>query len=95
MDPARVYQDNQSTIALAANGRSTSTRTRHIAIRYFFVKDRVDFGEIEIEYLPTEMMRADIMTKPLQGELFREMRASLMGFKRDSIETGVNDPLDA
>jgi hypothetical protein len=79
--PARIFQDNQSTIALVAKGRSTSARTRHIAIRYFFVKDRVESGEVEIAYKPTGEMRADILTKPLQGELFRRMRAELMGME--------------
>jgi hypothetical protein len=84
MGPTKIYQDNMSTIALADKGRSTSSRTRHIAIRYFFVKDKVDQGEVEIEYLCTEDMRADILTKPLQGELFRKMRAALMGIKNYS-----------
>lgn len=79
--PARVFQDNQSTIALVAKGRSTSARTRHIGIRYFFVKDRVDSQEVEIVYKATGEMRADILTKPLQGELFRSMRAALMGME--------------
>jgi hypothetical protein len=77
-----LFQDNQSTIALARKGRSTSARTRHISIRYFFVKDRVDAGEVEIEYLPTGEMRADIMTKPLQGDLFKRMREALMGVSK-------------
>jgi hypothetical protein len=77
--PAVLYQDNMSTIALANKGRSTSARTRHVAIRYFFVKDRIDAREIEIEYMPTGDMRADVLTKPLQGDLFRQMRAELMG----------------
>ena len=41
MGPAVVYQDNMSTIALVKNGKSNSDRTRHIAIRFFFVSDRV------------------------------------------------------
>jgi hypothetical protein len=36
-------------------------------------------GEVEVVYLPTEEMKADIPTKPLQGELFRRMRAELLG----------------
>jgi hypothetical protein len=52
-----------------------------VAIRYFFIKDRMDVGEVEIEYLPTEDMRADILTKPLQGDLFRLMRQRLMGLR--------------
>lgn len=78
--PATVYQDNKSTIALAEKGRSTSDRTRHIHIRYYFVKDRIDSGEVRIEYLQTDLMLADILTKPLQGELFRRLRDQLLNW---------------
>jgi hypothetical protein len=81
MGPAIVYQDNMSAIALAAKGRSTSDRTRHIHIRYFFVKDRVDSGEVSIEYKPTKLMLADLLTKPLQGDLFRAMRKELLNWE--------------
>ena len=77
--PATVYQDNMSTIALAEKGRSTSERTRHINIRFFFVKDRIGSGEVAIEYLPTRDMIADVLTKPLQGDLFFRMRDALLG----------------
>ena len=80
MGPATVFQDNKSTMALAAKGRSTSDRTRHIHIRYYFVKDRVDSGEVRIEYKPTKLMLADLLTKPLQGELFRAMRRELLNW---------------
>jgi hypothetical protein len=79
LGPAKIFEDNMSTIALAGRGSSNSSRTRHIAIRYFFVKDRMDGGEVVIEHLGTEDMLADALTKPLQGDLFRRMRAGMMG----------------
>jgi hypothetical protein len=79
--PATLYQDNMSTIALAKNGQSNSERTRHIAIRFFFVKDRVESGEIVVEHLGTEHMIADILTKPLQGEMFRRLRRQLLNWE--------------
>jgi hypothetical protein len=67
-----IYQDNQSSILLEKNGkRSSSKRTRHINIRYFFVTDRVKANEVSIEYCPTGEMNADFYTKPLQGSAFR------------------------
>jgi KUP system potassium uptake protein len=70
-----IYQDNQSTILLARNGRrSSGKRTRHIDIRYFFVTDRIAQGDVRVEYCPTQQMVADIFTKPLQGSLFRRLR---------------------
>ena len=52
---------------------------RHVSIRYYFVKDRVDKGELSIEYCPTHLMIADYFTKPLQGKIFRAMRKVIMG----------------
>jgi hypothetical protein len=74
-----VYQDNQSTMLLAKNGRASSgRRTRHIDIRYFFVTNQVKRGELRIEYCPTGDMVADFFTKPLQGSLFRKLRRIIL-----------------
>ena len=64
------------------NGRSNSDRTKHIGIRYFFVKQYVDNGTMKIQHCPTLQMIADILTKPLQGELFRRLRDLLLGYTR-------------
>lgn len=79
--PVTIYQDNMSTMALVKKGYSTSNNTRHINIRYFFIKDRVDKQELKIEYLPTEKMVADFFTKPLQGELFNNLRDNVLGIE--------------
>ena len=79
LGPAKLYQDNQSTMALINKGYSTSDKSRHINIRYFFIKDRVDSGEIKVEYCPTDHMIADLLTKPLQGKVFRALRDRMLG----------------
>jgi len=76
---ATMYQDNTSTITMAKNGKS-SDRTKPIKLRYFFVKQFIDSGEFSVTHCPTEMMTADVLTKPLQGKLFREMRDRLLGY---------------
>ena len=81
VQPATIFQDNQSTLALVDKGRSTSARTKHINVRYFFIKDRVEKKEIQLVYLPTGQMVADILTKPLQGQLFQKMRAELLNLE--------------
>jgi hypothetical protein len=77
--PAVIMQDNQATMKMVSNGKSTSNRTKHINIRYFWLKDRVDQGEVKLDYCPTEDMVADILTKPLQGAQFLKLRAKLLG----------------
>jgi len=74
-----LYQDNKSTILLATNGRSSSSkRTKHIHHRFFLVKDKIACGDLEIKHAPTEDMWSDLLTKPQQGMLFKRMRAELM-----------------
>ena len=80
-----LKQDNKSSILLECNGRaSSSKRTKHIQIRYFFIKDKVDAGDIEIKYCPTEDMRGDYFTKPVQGNLFTKLRSLLMNIDPSS-----------
>jgi hypothetical protein len=77
-----VFQDNQSAIKMEINGRNSCTgNSRHIEIKYFWVKDQVDKKKVEIQYCPTHLMLADYFTKPLQGKLFRSFREVIMGYK--------------
>jgi hypothetical protein len=81
-----IQQDNTSTIQLENNGQASSTkRTRHINIRYFYVTSKIKDGSIRVIYHPTKQMVSDYLTKPLQGSLFRTHRNSIMGHTEDSI----------
>ena len=74
-----MYQYNQSAILLDNNGkRSSSKRTKHINIQYFFITDRIKNGELNIEYCPTDEMVADFFTSPLQGNKFLQFRKTIM-----------------
>jgi hypothetical protein len=74
-----VYQDNMSTLSLSKNGRTSSTsRTKHIHAKFFFIKDYHLQHLLDLRYKPTEEMWADILTKPLQGQAFRLMRSHLL-----------------
>jgi hypothetical protein len=79
INAAKIFQDNKSTITLITNENSTSPRTQHIAVRFFFVKDRMDKKEIVLDYISTNDMLADVLTKPLQGSLFKRLRDLLLG----------------
>jgi hypothetical protein len=86
-------QDNQAAMKLEMNGKSSSgARTRHINIRYFFIKDRTTSEGIKIRYCPTLQMLADFFTKPLQGALFRKFRAVILGYKHVDTLTAYIDP---
>ena len=87
---ATVYEDNMSTIAMVKNGKATNERTRHIAVRFYFIADRVQSNEIKIEYMCTEDMIADILTKPLNGALFIKLRALLLNWPTEDMKSGAS-----
>ena len=75
-----LFQDNKSAILLEVNGRkSAGSRSRALNVRYFFLTDQVEKGNLSIEYCPTDDMWGDFMTKPLQSEKFEKFRGLIMG----------------
>ncbi len=55
MEPSLLYQDNMSAILLETNEKaSSSKRTKHIKVKYFYIKDKIHQGEITVEHCPTE-----------------------------------------
>ena len=79
-----IYQDNKSAMLLEKNDRASSLkRTKHINIRYFFVKDCVDREEVKIEFLGTDDMIADFFSKPLTGKKFIEFRDEILNIKKE------------
>jgi hypothetical protein len=77
-----LYQDNKSTILLKKNGKlSSSKRTKHMDVSYFFVTDRIQRGDVTTEWCPTSEMIANYMTKPFQGKMFTKFRYMVMGIK--------------
>lgn len=63
-----IREDNQSTVKIAENA-VFSERSKHIQVRYFFIKELVDEQQLKIEYCHTKQMTADILTKGLSKVL--------------------------
>jgi hypothetical protein len=78
-EPIVMYQDNLSTMTMAKSGKGQFKRTKHIANRYFWIKQFIDSEEIKLSYVPTDAMIADLMTKPIQGRKFDEMVKAISG----------------
>nr|GEV22014.1 copia protein [Tanacetum cinerariifolium] len=64
-----LYCNNKSTIALCCNNVQHS-RAKHIVVRYHFIKEQVENGNVELYFVRTEYQLADIFTKPLPRERF-------------------------
>jgi hypothetical protein len=75
-----LYQDSKRAILLEKNGRASSSKqTKHIKIRYYYVADCIEKGDLSVVWYPTSKMIADFLTKPLQGKVFQQFRDVLMG----------------
>jgi hypothetical protein len=72
-----IYQDNTSTKEMITN-QNINDKSKHIKIRYYWLKERVREGEVIIQYIPTDQMLADLMTKSVQGKLFIELRDKVL-----------------
>jgi hypothetical protein len=66
--------DNESAIRMADNPVEHN-RTKHIAIRYHFLRDHQQRGDIEIAYVREQL--ADIFSKPLDEKTFTKLRNEL------------------
>jgi hypothetical protein len=74
--PITIMEDNQGAIAIAKNPVGHK-RTKHIDIRYHFVREQTQKGVIEIQYLSTKEMLADMFTKPLPRGQFEYLRSKI------------------
>ena len=75
-EPTTIYEDNQSTICMAKNNQSHG-RSKHIDIKYHFVREQVEQQSIKLIYCKSEEMTADILTKGLLNYQFKKLRSKL------------------
>jgi hypothetical protein len=74
--PLTIYCDNKSAVFFLSNNKS-SDAAKHIDIKYFIVKDRVQDQTTEIEHISTKQMLADPLTKGLPPNIFRDHVTSM------------------
>ena len=73
LDKILIKCGNKSIIYLTRNSILHS-RTKHIVIRYYFIKEHISNGEIMLDYVCTDDQLANIFTKPLCEERFSDLR---------------------
>ncbi|GKA17199.1 hypothetical protein Tco_0697036 [Tanacetum coccineum] len=71
-DKVPIFCNNTSAIAIS-NNLVLHSRTKHINIRYHFIRDHVLKGDIELHFVPTDLQLADIFTKPSFTRLVAEL----------------------
>jgi hypothetical protein len=75
--PTIIYVDNQSAIKISEND-SAHDRTKHIAIRHYYIRDCIDDGSVKLVWVRSEDQLADILTKPLTPATFTSIRDRLI-----------------
>ena len=82
-EAATILQDNQSVVAAMSSRKSPSDKSRFILIRYFWLKEHLACNDVRLQYISTDKMLADMLTKPLTGETFRRFRDEVLQKKKE------------
>jgi hypothetical protein len=88
--PMLINCDNQGAIALAKDNKFHS-RTKHIDLRYHFIREAVQDGKISVSYVPTEENVSDILTKAHAKPKFQRF-VELLGLRDDGTHPGLGVP---
>lgn len=78
--PTTLFIDNQSTIKVGRNPEHHS-RMKHINTKYHWLREQVEDKVFSLEYIPTDRMRADVLTKPL-SRVLHEKCCELLGLRQ-------------
>ena len=82
--PTVVEEDNQSCIKMCKNP-VMQKRTKHIDIKFHFVRERVDDSAVQLRYCPTEGMCADLLMKSLCAPKVQKHQKQLLGISLDLV----------
>ena len=81
--PLKIFCDDKSAV-LYSNDNRSSTKSKHIDIKFLVVKKRVQSGQVSIEHIGINFMVADPLTKGLPPKVFHEHTAHMsVVFLRD------------
>jgi hypothetical protein len=79
--PTTIEQDNTSAITLAENGSKAKGRSRSVDIKFFWVKEKIDQGDVALVHVGTDELVADGLTKPIMGAKFKMWRDAILGVR--------------
>ncbi|GJV95813.1 retrovirus-related pol polyprotein from transposon TNT 1-94 [Tanacetum coccineum] len=87
-----IFYDNTSAIAIS-NNPVMHSRTKHIDIRYHFIRDRILKEDIELHFIPTQYQLVDIFTKPLDEPTFKRLIVELAQIPSSPDVTPKEEPI--
>ena len=84
-DPLKIYEDNQSAISMGKNPQFHG-RSKHIEIKYHFLRDHIEKKLVIIQYCATNEMLADLLTKGISKEQFEKLRQKIGVVSEEQID---------
>ena len=88
-----IYEDNTGAIAISKNPKNFR-QTRHIDYRYHHVRDKVASGQFDIQYVPSAVNLADIMTKALPTAVYRRLTKGIFGINTMAAGSEISDAIE-
>jgi hypothetical protein len=76
--PTIIFEDNQGCIGLA-NNPIVNKRTKHIDVKYHYIREKIESQEINLKPIRTQDQVADILTKPLPKPQLTACRVKILG----------------
>ena len=89
IQPTKIFGDNQSSMALSENPEFHQ-RTKHVDVQYHYIRQEVGCERVALEFMPTHLMIADGLTKPLTRVKHKRF-IELLGLEEFSLENGAPD----
>ena len=83
--PSILYEDNRACIEMSSK-HGLHKRSKHINVRYHWLREMVLLGEIQLRHIPGTDMPADILTKPLPQASFERHRATILNIANNQSE---------
>ena len=78
--PVPIYEDNQSTITMVKNPALNHGRTKHIDVRYHWIRQQVQQNTLKLVYCPSTKQLADLLSKPVKVAVLTQlMQLGFMG----------------
>jgi len=74
----QIWVDNEAEVEWI-KGSVSNKRSRHIDVKFYFVRHMQEQGEVSVEYVKTEDNIADILTKPLEFPVFYRLAGKILG----------------
>jgi hypothetical protein len=86
-EPTTIYCDNTAAILIMENKGAIGKRRKEMDTKIYALRDRIADQEVQLEYLGTEEMAADIGTKPLAREKFEYFRDIIAMIRSSQMNT--------